>query len=982
MFGRGKGKLEHSAKGHLTTSQETPLGRQSGALDYSQILEKLPTAACIFDAAGTLQARNSKMTELFVGYKIASASGVGSYNLFHNTLLDSDSLDQIKCAFSQSKSLSIDVDWRSHEPSNSFNKAHIELEPLIESEAAGRFICQIWRRSDDKGLQVLGNQHQFTLARIFQMSGNAVAVKDEEGKYLLANDSFIHLFGFEGVSVIGKTNYDLFPKDQASYAEFVDGQVLESGEFRTMEESVTLADGYERNFLVSRFPIISEEDGLKAVCVTASDITYYKDIERESRERHLEMQVLLDGINSIIWYTDRWGRIKSCNRRAEEWLPLTEARGKIFMEVTPDWDDPAERQREIMHVIRTGVPIINTREAYGQGADQCYFRVDKIPTKNTEGIVTGVIVMMIDITTEVMKEKALKISEARYRAFIANSSEAVFCYEIDPPIDTSLSHTQQVQLIHDRAVISECNQKLADMFQVKSSDELLGMPVRESSSVTRKKDLVEFVENSYRVEEQQSEFMSSSGNRSFFSVTALGTLEDGHLTRIWGTAKDVTENTRHLEKMEYQATHDSLTLLPNRNKLYQDLEQELKGDPKWQVGLLLMDLDRFKEINDTLGHHAGDQLLKQIGPRLEVELCDTPAMIARLGGDEFAILLPKIRNPQRAVVIAHRIIDAIKAPFDIDGLHTEISASIGISIYPDQATDVSTMMRCADVAMYYAKTEKLGITLYTPDIDQHTPKRLAMMNDLGRALREDQLTLHFQPKISISNGAVIGFEALLRWQHPELGFVPPGEFIPLVEMTDMINPMTKWVLEQSVMQAKRWQEQGYDFVIAANLSTQNLLDETLVDFICETLAFYECPPRLIELEITESSIMADPQRSLRVLESIHELGVGMSIDDYGTGYSSLAYIKRLPVDALKIDFSFVRNILVDETDDIIVHSTIQLAHNLGLDVVAEGVEEQDVLDRLLEMKCNHAQGYHILKPMPEAKINEWLQDCPWSPNRA
>lgn len=396
------------------------------------------------------------------------------------------------------------------------------------------------------------------------------------------------------------------------------------------------------------------------------------------------------------------------------------------------------------------------------------------------------------------------------------------------------------------------------------------------------------------------------------------------------------------------------------------------------MALMLLDLDRFKEINDTLGHQAGDKLLKQIGPRLEMELAEFPSLIARLGGDEFAILLSRIRNNQQAVVIGHRVLDAIRHPFEVEGLHTEISVSVGITICPDQADDVSTLMRYADVAMYNAKSERKGVSVYQTDYDPHTPKRLALMSDLGRAIREDQLELFFQPKIHINSREIYGFEALLRWNHPEMGFIPPNEFIPLVEMTELIHPMTLWVLENSIAQAKRWKDQGFQFSIAANLSAQNLLGDFLVERIENLLRKYELPAHMLELEITESTIMVDPERALKVLKNIDALGVTLAIDDFGTGYSSLAYLKQLPVETLKIDGSFVTSMLGDEQDEIIVHSTINLAHNLGLKVVAEGVEDEALLERLQGLGCDQAQGYYIARPQPAADVEEWLVEAEWS----
>jgi diguanylate cyclase (GGDEF)-like protein len=393
--------------------------------------------------------------------------------------------------------------------------------------------------------------------------------------------------------------------------------------------------------------------------------------------------------------------------------------------------------------------------------------------------------------------------------------------------------------------------------------------------------------------------------------------------------------------------------------------------------LLLIDLDRFKEINDTLGHNVGDQLLRMVGPRLAAEMAEIPGTVARLGGDEFAVFLPRIRSTHQAVVFGHRLLDALAQEFDLDGFCTQMSASIGIAVAPHQAQDFHALMRYADIAMYHAKSQMLGLSIYSSEYDPHSPKRLAMMGELGRAIRENQLCLYYQPKVILDERRCYGFEALIRWIHPELGFVPPNDFIPIAEFTSLIHPLTAWVLEKSIEQCKRWQDQGLSLSIAVNLSARNLMDDNIPKLVERLLTNYQLPASRLELEITESSIMTDPNRALRILEQLHELGVHLSIDDFGTGYSSLAYLKRLPVQTLKIDNSFVRTMLEDLQDELIVNSTIHLAHNLGLTVVAEGVENEELLSRLHSLGCDEAQGYFIGRPMAVNNADQWLVESGW-----
>ena len=699
-------------------------------------------------------------------------------------------------------------------------------------------------------------------------------------------------------------------------------------------------------------------------------------MENQRKELHL----LLDSMHSAIWYLDRWGMVKDSNVLAQK-LIGDAATGKKFIEVAHFWDDPAHREGDIMEVIRTGQPLLKSIESLHIEGAQRWFTVDKIPTLDDAAQVSGLLLVMTDITDNLIKERALEESEARYKAFIANSSEAIWCYDMIPPVDTTLSTELQVVDIAQSARLSECNKVLVRMLGAEEINEILGSGLVESGSQNYLFDLHHFVEKHYQLIDHDIVREDSKGRRLCYQISCVGVVENGLLRRVWGTTKDITARKRYEDRLEYQSTHDALTKLPNRVKLYREIDHWIQHrEDDHLCALMLIDLDRFKEINDTLGHQVGDRLLQLIGPRLETEMSEMPGMIARLGGDEFAIFLPRIRNQRQAIVFGHRVLDALRQEFDVEGFCTEISASIGISLCPTQAQDVSTMMRYADVAMYRAKTEMSGLSLYNAEYDPHSPKRLALMGELGRAIREDQLCLYFQPKVSLESNGFYGFEALLRWNHPELGFVPPGEFIPIVEMTSLIHLMTAWVLEKSIEQCRLWHDQGLAVTVAVNLSARNLLDENMPKQIMRLLQQYQLPPKYLELEITESSIMTDPHRAMRVLDQLHDLGVLLAIDDFGTGYSSLAYLKRLPVQTLKIDYSFVRNMLEDKQDEVIVNSTIHLAHNLGLRVVAEGVENEELLRRLDMMGCDDAQGYHIGRPMPADKVDEWVSSSDWAKN--
>jgi diguanylate cyclase (GGDEF)-like protein len=437
------------------------------------------------------------------------------------------------------------------------------------------------------------------------------------------------------------------------------------------------------------------------------------------------------------------------------------------------------------------------------------------------------------------------------------------------------------------------------------------------------------------------------------------------------------ERKRSDDKLKYLAKYDPLTHLPNRNLLYERLEQALvtgrdEGKP---LALMLIDLDHFKDINNTMGHQMGDLLLRQVGPRLQAELREADT-VARLGGDEFGVLLPEA-DEEVATLAARKLLKALELPFMIGELAMDARGSIGIAFFPEHGHDTDTLMRRADIAMYVAKQSASGYAIYSPDRDSYSPERLALIAELHRAIDKGQLFLAYQPKVDLRTARVIGLEGLARWRHPKLGLIPPDQFIPVAERTGLIKKLTMWGLNEALSQSRSWSEQGLEIAISVNLSPRTLHEMNLPQRIGQLLKTHEVAPEDLELEITESVIMADPVHALEILARINHMGVALSIDDFGTGYSSLGYLKRLPVNAIKIDKSFVMSMTTDQNDALIVRSTIDLAHNLGLKVVAEGVENSVAWERLVALGCDAAQGYYMSRPLPALEMTQWLTESPW-----
>lgn len=456
------------------------------------------------------------------------------------------------------------------------------------------------------------------------------------------------------------------------------------------------------------------------------------------------------------------------------------------------------------------------------------------------------------------------------------------------------------------------------------------------------------------------------------AVLAIGVF--AVLMFAWQLHRALRRQAAYVAQQEYLAQHDSLTGLKNRDGFMRELERTIAGAPGDPFAVLLLDLNRFKEINDTLGHAAGDRVLQEIGERLRQRFGDSEACVARLGGDELAVLArgtSAVRAPEN---VAARLLECLGRTTLSAGVELDLTASIGAAVYPQDARTPSELLRCADIAMYAAKEELTAFCRYHEVLDQFTPEMLALQSDLGKALREETLSVAYQPKVRLADGALIGLEALARWDHETMGPIAPSRFVPLLDGTELVHAFAQYMLHAACEQVIAWQRRGHRVPISVNISANNLLDSGFVDKVRAILASHGIEPGLIELEVTESAVMRHPETMLKRLTEIRALGVRLSIDDFGTGYASLAYLKRLPVHTLKIDRSFVTHLTDDTADQRIVRSSIQLAHSFGMTVVAEGVETAGTARELQAYGCEFAQGYYFGHPQTAAEIeSRWLE---------
>ena len=448
---------------------------------------------------------------------------------------------------------------------------------------------------------------------------------------------------------------------------------------------------------------------------------------------------------------------------------------------------------------------------------------------------------------------------------------------------------------------------------------------------------------------------------------------------IFDQTQELRNKAETLEKQaNYTATHDTLTDLPNRALFYDRVEQSIlsAANQSRVLSVLLIEIANFKEIYDTLGRNSSDMVLKQLAARLQGVVLGSDK-VARIDGNIFAVLVSGSDNDTEPSTLAKYVQTALEPVFIVDKLHIPVHVNIGIVNFPEHGEDVDTLVQKAGVALFIAAKSNEGYAVYEPAFDDHSPRRLTLMGELRRAIDNNQLELYYQAKVELQTGQLYGAETLVRWNHPKHGFIPPEEFIIMAERTRMIRPLTVWVLKEAFRQSAIWHAAGQNLTLSVNLSTRDLHDPELPDLISGIAASTGIRPEWVILEITESSIMTDPDSALEIIKRLNRMGYLFSIDDFGTGYSSLAYLKQMPLTELKIDRSFVSDILNSENDAVIVNATINLAHNLSLQVTAEGVENEAVMAKLTDLGCDHAQGFYFNQPLSVSEFSQWMLEKPW-----
>jgi diguanylate cyclase (GGDEF)-like protein/PAS domain S-box-containing protein len=700
------------------------------------------------------------------------------------------------------------------------------------------------------------------------------------------------------------------------------------------------------------------------------DITDRKQAEFSVRASEARVRAVLESALDAIITIDDKGRILEFNPAAEAMFGRSQedAVGARMVEllIPPALRDAHNRGFERLLTTGEG-PIMGQRvESTALRADGSEFPIELAVSRVVlEGppLFTGYV---RDISKQKLAETQIRKSAERYRDLFENGSEPIATVDLE-------------------GTFTEINSAFAAALGY-TCDELLGSNLEHHLTPEGLAAAVLHRDRKLSAQETQSTyeqtFVSKSGRHVILEASTRLIEENGVPVGVQGTCRDITarkesdkELLRLAELNRHQALHDQLTGLPNRTQLHERIEQCLVDSRTSRTGfaLMMIDLDRFKEINDSLGHHSGDDLLREVAGRLESAVRG-PDIVARLGGDEFGILLPGLSDGQPAWVRrVEEIKRALEQPVFVQGIPIAVEASIGIAFYPSHGDNVELLLQRADVAMYVAKHENRGHAMYNAQEDDNNATKLSLLGRLRHAIDNGELVLHYQPMLDLRTEKVTRVEALVRWQHPSHGFLLPAQFIPIAERTALIKPLTRYVLGEAVRQCKQWERDGHDLSVAVNLSTRNLSEPDLVEDIVHILSTCQLEPGKLLLEITESAIMSDPVRTEGVLRTLSGLGIKLAVDDFGAGYTSLAYLAKLPLDQLKIDRSFVAGILEDDNDRAIVQAIVHLCKDLGLQVVAEGVETLPTLDELNQLDCDLMQGYHLSKPLAPDDLIRWLE---------
>ena len=842
----------------------------------------------------------------------------------------------------------------------------VQLAEAVASFAA-TIVDNVRTHERERSLAIEAAARSAELAAVIDHIPAGVYVADLEGRIVLMNAAGSAMMGgasgdvsgdLGGYRVIDPRNGKPLSRGQLAMSRALRGEKV------SKIETIVQRDGAPDIWLdSSAVPLHNPHGKLTGALVVFSDVTRERSLVRDLAASEERFRSLYGRVACGVLVQDEEGAVVDANPPAEEILgwSLAEMKGQktgsLWTAITEEGEPLPLAERPTMRALRSGEAM--TQEVMGvtrRSGEVRWVQIDTLPVVDKDGRVLQIVSSFIDITDLKSAEQRLADSELKLRTIFDQAPIGLARVDLEGRIQEANRALQ--------TMLGYPGRQLVGM----RFDKVLHTPGGSELDLIR--DFLAGDRDHYQAE---LPVRRKDGTQRWGSVS---------LSMVRGVAKeplyligmleDISDRKAQTELLEYQALHDSLTDLPNRTLLHDRLQQAILTAQREDrpLALLILDLNGFKDVNDTFGHHLGDVLLQQVGPRISALLRESDT-VARLGGDEFAVVLPTADNEAGAVLAARRLLKALEEPFVIEDRRLEVGGSVGIAITPQHGTDPATLMRRADIAMYVAKRAQSGFAVYSPELDRHSPARLALMGELRTALQADTLLLHYQPQVSLPAGEVIAIEALIRWQHPRHGLMSPEEFLSVAEETGLIGAVSDWALNATLAQARNWAPR-WPLPVAVNLSLQNFQDPKLPEFIASLLARHSVAPGLLKIEVTETALVADAKRSEATVARLREMGVKVAIDDFGIGFSSLSFLKQLGLDELKIDRSFVSDITPGADGIAIIRSAIELGHSLGMVVIAEGVETKETWDVLVELGCDAAQGYLVTRPLTARQLNRWL----------
>jgi diguanylate cyclase (GGDEF)-like protein/PAS domain S-box-containing protein len=805
------------------------------------------------------------------------------------------------------------------------------------------------------------------VAAIVELSADAIFVAGVDGLIQSWNPGAVALLGHTAEQAVGHdVSMLLRPgREEAMRAFF---RHVRTGEkVYDIESTFVRRDGSLVDVRLSVAPLADAKGEFVAFVAIFRDLSERNRQQAALRAKETSYQKLVETAHEGIWMVDEQDRTTFVNQRMADLLGcgIDDILGRSPSEF---YFTEAGREERDQHRKRSLQGVKESREVVYRRRDgePLWAVVATTPILGEGNRLEGTLAMVTDITARVKAEEDLRASERLFRSLFNES-----------PAGQILSSSDRKIVAVNRAFCQMTGYTESEILQ--NGWDSITPPDDQAGIFAAFERLWSGELNTMQMERR---YLRKDGSSLWGHVSVARVADDrGRARYVIDQVQDISDRKHAQQALEHQALHDALTGLPNRVLARDRLDQAilLARRQQTRVALLIIDLDHFKEVNDTFGHQAGDQLLRQVGERFKAELRETDT-VARLGGDEFAIVL-LAADAGGASLIAAKLLTALERPFIVEGQALDVGASIGIVVYPDHAETADSMLRRADIAMYVAKRSRRTHAIYTQEDDEPGDSRLALMAQLRHAINEGALTLHYQPIARLADGRVERLEALVRWQRPGRGLVPPGDFIEFAEQTGLIQPLTQWVLQTALHQCAAWNRGGQPVGVAVNISMRNLLDPQLPESVAQILRETQARPEWLTLEITESTIMAESQRTLETLQRLRALDVRLSIDDFGTGYSSLAYLHRLPVHEMKIDRSFIQGLIGNETSGAIVRAAVDLGHKLKLAVVAEGIEDEATWQRARADQIDFGQGYYLSRPVPVAEVTAWLT-APPGPGRA